>query len=142
MCVCACRPSIPTGSPTIPTGGRAGQAGGGWYKQDRANPPAEPLRGPQRRGRRADYEAGTYQPPPETQKKEPMWSLPFNVFSLAGEEHIQVLNDTGIVLEPRGPQGVNSILNMLPTTCGGSGLDQGMDDVLPALSDPGGKTKR
>lgn len=66
---------------------------------------AEQLGGLQGLGQRADYGEGTYQPPPETQKKEQMWFLPFGVFSLAKEKHIQILNDTGIVSEQSDPHG-------------------------------------
>ena len=75
-----------------------------------------------------------YQPPPESQKKEQMWSLPFSVFSLARGKPTQILNDPGIVLEQSDPT-VHSILRMLPTTCRGSRVDQGMDGMFPALSD-------
>lgn len=62
--------------------------------------------------------------PPETQKKEQVWFLPFSVFSLAREKHIQILNDTGIISEQTDPM-VNSILRMPPTRAGAPGWTKG-----------------
>lgn len=68
-----------------------------------------------------------------------MWSLPLDIFSLAREMHMQILNDTGIISEQSNPVG-NSIFGMPPTMDRSSRLDKGMEDFLG--SGWGGETKR
>lgn len=50
-----------------------------------------------------------------------------------GDTHANASDDRGRISGQSDPM-VNAICGMAPSTCRGSGLDKGMEDVLPALS--------